>query len=150
MSAFFGDTSALAKRYLDEAGSLWVLDWILPNSGHLVIVSDLAIVEMLSLLARRLREGKLSPSNQAILEANFLLHIETEYLVVPIDRGLLTLAGELVKRRPLRALDAIQLASALAAIRTLNTPLTFISADKNLLAAASAEGFGIDDPTAHP
>lgn len=67
-----------------------------------------------------------------------------------MDLSVLVAARNLTITHPLRALDAIQLASALHASTTLNTLLTFITADKNLLAAATAEGLTTDDPTAHP
>ena len=42
MSAFFVDTSALAKRYLAETGSAWVRSWILPRTGNVTIITRLA------------------------------------------------------------------------------------------------------------
>ncbi len=150
MTTFFVDTSAAAKRYLAETGSQWVLTWIGSGAGNVIIISDLTIAEMPSLFARRRREGTLSTTNVQILKANFLFHVEMEYLNVPLDYLLLTLAGDLVDKYPLRALDAIQLASAIRATRMLGEAMTFVSADHNLLTAAAAEGFAIDDPNAHP
>ena len=150
MSTYFVDTSAIAKRYLPEVGTNWVLSWVLPQAGNVVIVSELTLVEMFSLLARRQREGSLSAPNTGILQGNFLLHCEREYLVTPLDSGVLRLARQLVDKHPLRTLDAIQLASALHVVNILNEPMTFISGDKNLLSAAAAEGFVTDDPNSHP
>jgi uncharacterized protein len=150
VTTFFVDTSALAKRYIPEIGTSWVLSWILPPAGHVVLMAELATVEMFSLLARRQREGKLAPTQVSILQASFLLHVEEEFLVVPLDSVVLQSARQLVTRYPLRTLDAIQLASALQGVNTLNEPMTFVSADVNLLAAAAAEGFTTEDPNAHP
>jgi predicted nucleic acid-binding protein len=62
-------------------------------------------------------------------------------------------AGELVGRHPLRAYDAIQLASALQAQANLTQAagplLTFIAADDNLLTVAQAEGLLTDNPNRH-
>ncbi len=52
MSAFFTDTSALAKRYIPEIGSAWVASWIEPVEGNLIIISELAFVEQVAVLAR--------------------------------------------------------------------------------------------------
>lgn len=56
----------------------------------------------------------------------------------------------LAKAHPLRALNAIQLASALRAGAILAEPITFLSSDRTLLAAATAEGLLTDDPLLHP
>ena len=56
----------------------------------------------------------------------------------------------LVGRHPLPTLDALQLASAQRAVSLLGEPITFVSSDRNLLNAAAAEGFAVDDPLRHP
>lgn len=149
MSAFFVDTSALAKRYIAEPASAWVIEWIVPDSGHTIVVSELATVEIFSLLSRRQREGSLTGEHLSALQAVFLLHMEQEYLVTPVDRALLKHASQLVTRHPLRTLDAIHLASAHFAASILNGPMRFVSGDKTLLAAAAAEGFATDNPNDH-
>jgi hypothetical protein len=60
----------------------------------------------------------------------------------------------LLERHPLRAYDAVQLASALHARNRLlaagaSAPI-FLSADTQLLAAARAEGLATDDPNQRP
>jgi hypothetical protein len=150
VSTFFVDTSALAKRYLVETGSNWVVSWIEPPANNVIIMSELAFVEMRSLLARRVRDGVLTPSDANALRNDFLLHGNNEYLIVLVETNVLNQAARLVDQYPLRTLDAIQLASAIQAVNVLALPMTFISGDKNLLAAAAGEGFGIDDPNAHP
>ncbi|MEZ4672160.1 MAG: hypothetical protein R3E39_29995 [Anaerolineae bacterium] len=59
-------------------------------------------------------------------------------------------ATRLVDTYGLRTLDSLQLACALQAQIVLGNPITFISADINLLTAADAEGFGVDNPNNHP
>lgn len=60
----------------------------------------------------------------------------------------------MIDRHPLRAYDAVQLASALRASRALQAarlpPLLFLSADDRLTAAATHEGLATDNPNAHP
>ena len=64
------------------------------------------------------------------------------------------MADYYLERYPLRAYDAVQLASALLTRDTLQTiglpPLTFLAADDRLLAVAQAEGLATDNPSAHP
>jgi hypothetical protein len=110
LSTFFADTSALAKRSLAKIGSAWVIGWIEPRAGNVIIVAELTTVEMFALMARRQREGALPSSSATILQNDFLVHIETEYLTVPLDRSVLGSARTLTGKHPLRTLDALQLA----------------------------------------
>lgn len=150
MSLLFIDTSALAKRYLVEAGTPRISSLTQPAAGNVIIVADVTAVEMSSLLARRVREGTLPQPSATLLVNVFLLHTESEYVSVPLDSHVLVQARALVGRHPLRTLDAIQLASAQRASTILGEPITFITSDRNLLAAASAEGLPTDDPLAYP
>lgn len=150
MSEFFVDTSALAKRYVTEMGSRWIRSQMSSQAGHVILISSLSPVEMVSLLIRRQREGSVSPANRLRIQNHFLLHAEHRYLVVEPDADVLFEARSLLVRHPLRALDALQVASALQAARALGIAPTFVSADTRLLAAASAEGLAVDDPNAHP
>lgn len=150
MSVIFFDTSALAKRYVGETGSTWTQSIMHDATTDLVLISELAAVEMISLLSRRLRESTLSASDAAAFESTFLLHAEQEYLTLPLNDLVLLQARALIKAHPLRTLDAVQLASALRAGAILSEPITFISSDRNLLAAATAEGVLTDDPLLHP
>ena len=63
-------------------------------------------------------------------------------------------ARDLIEHHPLRAYDAVQLASGLMANDALlgaGVPaLTFLSADTRLLNAAAAEGLGTDNPNVYP
>ncbi len=127
-----------------------MISWAEPAAGNVIVLAHLTSVEMFSLLARRQREGTLSPASVATLRNDFLLHVEKEYLVYPQDNAVVGRARNLTMTYPLRALDAIQLASALEASTTLSEPMTFVSADNNLLNAARAEGFATDNPFLHP
>ena len=119
-------------------------------SRNVTIITDVTSVEMFSLLNRRVREGSLSSADLPSLGNTFLAHAEIEYVTVPLDKDVLTRERALVERRPLRALDAIQLASAQQAVASLGEPIIFVSSDRGLLAAADAEGLATDDPSSHP
>lgn len=150
MSVFFADTSAIAKQYVAEIGSTWVRSWASRTAGNIVILSRLTSVEFISGLARRQREGTIRASDFLTQRGIFLSDLDKFYLTVAIDESVLVLANDLVVRHPLRALDGIQLASAIAAERALGIKLTFVSADHRQLTAAIAEGFVTDDPNLHP
>lgn len=151
---YFLDTSALAKRYIQETGTAWILSWIEPSADNVIVISELALVEMASILARLETAKKISASRASQLEAVFLLHTDDEYLVTFIDSDTIEQARLLVAKYGrlygLRTLDAIQLASALAATVTLGEPIVFITGDNKLRDAAIAEGFQTDDPNFHP
>ena len=150
MSAFFLDTSALAKRYMSEVGSTWVRSWILPKMGNTIIISRLATVEIVSLMIRKQREGGVSPADFRRNRNNFFLHLRNQYQVIEFQPRVLASARALLVQHPLRTLDAIHLASALQAQKTFDVKLSFICADVRLLVAAAAEGLPTDDPSAYP
>lgn len=150
MSTYFVDTSGLAKRYLIETGSSWVLGWIEPTANNVIVIAELAMVEMRSVFARRVREGILSAVDAAALRTDFLAHVGQEYLTVYLDSQILSGASSLVDKYTLRTLDAIQLACAVHASSYLSQSMMFISADNDLLKAAASEGFAVDNPNNYP
>jgi uncharacterized protein len=150
LSAFYFDTSAFAKRYVPETGSKWTRRLLRPSAGHVIVVAELARVEIFSLLNRYRRQAILPPTTINRMQNAFLRHLQSEYLVIPVESAILVEASNLTGRHPLRALDSPQLACALQAQITLGNPVTFISADNNLLGAASAEGFAVDNPNNYP
>jgi len=66
----------------------------------------------------------------------------------------MNMACALLERHPLRAYDALHLATALSVNRWLveagEKGLTFLSADACLNDAAAAEGLAVDNPNDHP
>jgi predicted nucleic acid-binding protein len=150
LTVYFADTSALAKRYIPEIGSAWVQSWINPASGHVTIISALSLVEFLSLLSRRQREGNVSTADFTRLRLDFLFHARRQYRIIALRQDVLRQAQQLVIKHPLRTLDALQLASAQAAANALKIPPVFVTADRRLWAVAVSEGFPADDPNAHP
>lgn len=149
MTLYYFDTSALLKHYLSEPGSEWVRGLADLRHGNVILVSDLTTVEFCSALARRQREGSITPTNAIVLQIRFFADFEREYLSIALTRNLLRSACDSFDRHPLRSLDAIQLASAREARYVLQEEIVFVTADKNLLAAAASEGFATDDPNNH-
>ena len=70
--------------------------------------------------------------------------------MIVFDNSVFVRSRDVAIMHGLKALDAIQLGSAIHAHEILGEDLTFVSADKELLAAAAAEGFATDNPNDHP
>ena len=127
----FFDSSALIKRYVAEAGTDRV-NQIIGQADEL-IVSPITRIEITSAVARRLREGAIKPpDSRRILRQ--LDRDWTDVTLVTWSAKLEELARELLLRRPLRTLDAIQLASARFASCEF-----LVCSDQRLLDAAVAE-----------
>ena len=154
MSIYFLDSSALVKRYVAEIGSTWIRALTAPDARNPLIIARITWVEVLSALARRQREGSLTSGDVAQAIQAFRYDMNTQYQVSELDPPLAEAAGELVTQHPLRAYDAVQLASALRVqsdlVRTEAPALTFLTADNRLVAVAQAEGLLTDNPNRHP
>jgi predicted nucleic acid-binding protein len=78
---------------------------------------------------------------------------ENEFLIVEVAAALIASAMSLADKHSLRGYDAVQLAAAIQTQQRRNargvSPLTFITADTDLLDAGAAEGLITDDPNLH-
>jgi hypothetical protein len=140
----FVDTSALVKLYNPESGHIAVT-----SIGEPLVIARLAFVELPAALWRKQREGHLSATAAATLTSAFEVDyygdddVEPRFAVVRLDDELLAVAAKLVARFPLRAGDAIQLASAIEA-RAAAPEITGLAAfDSRLRDAAAIEGFAL-------
>ncbi len=66
MANYFCDSSALAKRYVSETGTAWVQALIAPTAGNEVYVARITLVELVSAITRRKRNGDLTPSTSSV------------------------------------------------------------------------------------
>lgn len=135
----FLDSSALAKRYVREAGTDEVLAAM--ADAH-VVVSRLAAVEVASALAQLEREGGLAPEAAAQAAAALAADLP-QFYVVEIGAALGERATMLLRRHSLRALDALQLASVCEFATRLGAPVAFYCYDARLAAAARHEGLDV-------
>lgn len=140
MTTVYMDTSALAKWYLNEARSEDV-EAYLRQVGP-VAVSSLTLLEMRSLLARRVREGSLNSSVGgrvwAVVEQDVTDGFLRRY---PLEDGHLAAATgvfDLVSQTPLRSLDTLHLAVA----RAIGTQV-LATADRVMAAAALSLGLEV-------
>jgi predicted nucleic acid-binding protein len=134
------DTSALAKWYLNEAGSDDVEKYIQEHGP--VDMSDLTVVEMRCLLARRRREGNIDPKTEIKIFATFEEDIRQRFLIChPLPDGLTAGAVNLLSVHPdlpIRALDALHLMIA----REIRAEV-LVTADRVIVAGAKAMGFSV-------
>ncbi len=152
MAAYFLDSSALVKRYANEVGTLWMTALLDPSLGNLFYVARITGVEVVAALARRARSANLTQPTAARTIAQFKSDFDTAFRHVEITPALTVSAMRHSERHVLRGYDAVQLAAALEVDYVLaqtHAPLIFVSADKDLLAAASNERLMTEDPNDH-
>ena len=134
------DTSALLKLYLPEPGSDEFNEVVEGRDD--VLVSDLAVTEFISALARRLRQGSLAREAARRLQHAILGRLdEGVYRRVELTRDVHRRAEQFLlslPETPLRAGDALHLALATSA-----RAASLASFDARLAAAARAVGLAI-------
>lgn len=154
MSVFFCDTSGLVKRYVAETGSAWLTSQIAPTKGSRVYIAQITIVEVVSAITRKERGNHLSAIDAATALNTFETNCLFEFSIVPLSTNLVNEAVILARKYALRGYDAVQLASALTTQQKRAnagiSPLTLLSADTDLNAAAVSEGLTVDNPNNHP
>ncbi len=131
----FMDSSALAKRYLDEAGSDEV-DRILADATSLGL-SVLCVPEVISALCRRRRESSITrrqyqEAKQALLDDVHDAH------VINLTPSVVRSAVDALESNVLRAMDALHIGSAVEW-----EPELFVSADARQIEAASGSGLQV-------
>ncbi len=144
MRVYF-DSSAFAKRYVDEAGTREVL--ALSDRADELALSVVAIPELVSVFCRLRRDGLLSAAQYGQVKGDFLADL-ADVLVCDTSPQVVQQAVAALESAPLRALDALHVAAA----RTVGADL-FVSADARQCAAARAVGLevvsiGADAPRA--
>jgi len=125
------------KRYVPETGSAWIQALSAQETGNSLFIARITWVEVLSALARREWEGSLTPTDRTLIIQKFRSDLNDQYPVIEFDAKLAETAGQLVGQYPLRAYDAVQLASVLriqpAFVTTQSTSLIFLTADNRLM-----------------
>lgn len=148
-TTFYLDSSALVKRYVTETGSVWV-QGLCRNAENAVFISELALVEVGSALARRKQRQEISDEQRQEYLEVFVHDCAESYHLIPAGLPIIERGLTLTQQHFLRGYDAVQLACALTANDVLTAaelpPLTFVSADDDLLDAAAAAGLRTDNP----
>jgi predicted nucleic acid-binding protein len=135
MRVFF-DTSAFVKRYVREAGTDAVLQWC--DQASEIILSGIALPEIISTFCRLQREGKITETQYRQLKSLLMADIEDAALgdLTPVVLGQAIWSLE---RNVLRAMDALHIGCAVALKADV-----FISADKRQLEAAARSGLRVE------
>ena len=144
---YYLDSSAVVKLYIREIGTERMLQLAAPNAGHQLAVLSLAQVEVRSALRKLQRAGRISGRLADELLAAFQRHLESKFIRQVLTDAILDLACELLDRHSLTSFDAVQLAGYFA-VRSAagdDVPI-FACADRDLLAAAEADGVPVLDP----
>jgi predicted nucleic acid-binding protein len=128
----FFDSSAFAKRYIEEPGSQ-VVDSLCQEATE-VALSVLCVPEIISALNRRVREDLLMDREYTEVKQYLSLDIRDAVIVNLVPQVLSTCA-RILEGSPVRAADALQIACALE----WETEL-FVSADRRQISAAKKAG----------
>jgi predicted nucleic acid-binding protein len=128
----FFDSSAFAKRYVQEAGSQ-VVDSLCQEATE-VALSVLCVPEIISALNRRVREGFLTDREYAEVK-QYLSQDIRDTVIVNLVPQVVSACTKILEASPVRAADALQIACALE----WETEL-FASADKRQISAAKKAG----------
>lgn len=139
----FLDASAAAKRYCQEKGSVQIEE-LFQAPAALCSVSLLRC-ELTSVVNRKRRDGDLTQTEHTVARQGMMRDLGRLRLV-PVDDELIEASVRLQDAHPLRTIDSLYLAGALGLQQVLSTPVTFVSADRQLLRAARAEGLKVLDP----
>jgi predicted nucleic acid-binding protein len=154
MADYFFDSSALVKRHVDEPGSKWVRSLIRAKATYRIYIARITPVEVFAAITRRQHGGDLSAAQAGAMLGHFRRHLGQRYRIIDLTPAIFADTMLKARKRRLRAYDAVQLAAALELRRQREAaglgPVTLISADKPLNAAAQTEGLTVEDPTSHP
>jgi hypothetical protein len=154
MSTLFFDSSAIAKHYVSEVGSMWVSQLLNLSAQNEVHFARISGVEVVAAITKRIRMGNLLRRAGMDAITQFRADFEKIPRIVEISPRLIARAMDLAERHALRGYDAVQLAAALIVndgCRELGfTTLLVVSADEELNIAASAEGLQVENPNVHP
>jgi predicted nucleic acid-binding protein len=133
----FLDTSAFAKRYVAEPGSDKVI--ALCQRADDLVVSIICLPEFISTLSRLVREKKLARTEYRKLKGGAMTDL-ADIDICQITSEVLVRVISLLESHPLRAMDAVHVACALAV-----APDLFVSADHRQLSAARKAGLKVID-----
>jgi predicted nucleic acid-binding protein len=154
MAIYFLDASALAKCYLTERGSAWMRGITDPAAGNDCWICAVSGVEVLGALYRRVRTGAIALAQARQMDGQFCNDMSAHLQMIEPIPVVIHDAMRLISTHPLRAYDAVQLATALY-LRSQNIAAgmaapVFVVSDHDLIRAAAAEGLSTDDPNLHP
>ena len=146
MTHYFLESSAFAKLFVFEQGSNPLIQLLASVGDPQKMVSALASLEVRSAIRRRQREGDILPADADLALDN--VHSESLRIVEqPLSPAVIDVAKLVLDSHPLRAMDALHLATCIVMRDTLQvSDICFVSADEALLRAARSEQFPVVNP----
>lgn len=137
------DSSALIKKYVVEKGTPEVRRFF--SGGEVLWTSKMSHAEVWSAFARRRRARHLTAAQYGLIAKSFERGWRS-FAVVELSDDVMGMIRKLVEQHPLKAFDAIQLASVIWAKRNLGEPVVFVGADAPLLKAAEGAALTVVNP----
>ena len=138
------DTSALAKRYIDESGTKELTDLL--SQSTQVFTSALTELELFSFLERSKKISRISTPQYRNINMMIEKDFQSNFLkTATISKEIVSLARRFIRQRFLRPADSIQLATAFFLSQKISESLLFCAADHHLLKAARMEGLKCED-----
>ena len=147
MSFYFLEATAFIRLFVQGQGTDALIRLMESAEDNRKLISSSSPLEIYAVIRRRERQGDISQEDAA--SALSVLRMESARMVQqPLNPAVLEAARQLMDRSGLRWTEALQLGAALAAREMFQgTEITFISSSQRMLDAATAEGFGVLDPT---
>ena len=140
MTFAYFDTSALIKRYVRERGSTRVVSLM---RRHDLLSSAITPVEVMSALSRRRRDRELSEEDFAAT-ASRVQSERIRWELVEVGETVLNRAEEIVQGTvPMRALDAVHVASLMAFQAASSIQIPFVTGDGRQRDAANYLGLDV-------
>lgn len=136
----FWDASAIVPLLTHEAGSAQRQRQA--EQGGDMLVWWGTSVECISAVQRAVREQKISQAD-AVVAVSHLRELEQHWMEIEPTDQVRQQAERLLRTHPLRAADALQLASAIIGSGYDPAGLIFLTADTRLAEAAAKEGFKV-------
>ena len=131
------DTSALAKRYVNEESSDEIVAWM--GKADLLGTALVTRVELVATIIRAVRGNRL-PAREASEALGEFRADWLDYQHVNIDDALIARADVLASTHILRGYDAVHLACALTWGELLGAPVIVSTFDRELRSAAKKSG----------
>ena len=135
----YAESSAILAWLLDEATAPTVRELL--GSAEMIVASDLTLVECDRVLMRAIMLGELTEAEAADRRAE-LATVASHWHVLRISPEIVDRARQPFPGEPIRTLDAIHLASTLAA-RSAIRGLSLLSLDDRIRSAAGKLGIEV-------
>jgi predicted nucleic acid-binding protein len=127
------------KLYADEERAHEARAW--PGT---IVISAVSLTEVVAAIWGKVARGELYDAHAAVVDRAFIADVRAgRFVVLPVTEEVVIRSLVCVRRHPLRAADALQLASALLA-RDADAALSTMAVfDRRLRTAAGAEGLAL-------